>query len=146
MLAMRRCLSPLLFITACAHGQTALPPSVATAHPLATTLDDVVPQMLAAYLVPGASIALIQRGEVVWAKGYGFGDVAARRPVTPQTVFNIGSISKTVAAWGVMRLVERKELALDEPALRRITRWHLPASEFDANGITVRRLLSHTAG
>ena len=52
-------------------------------------------------------------------------------PVTPQTGFNIASISKTVAAWGVMKLVEQGKLELDTPVEKYLKRWHLPESEFD---------------
>jgi CubicO group peptidase (beta-lactamase class C family) len=76
--------------------------------------------------------------------GCGYADLAGEREVGPETVFNIGSISKTVAAWGLMELVEEKKLALDAPVVTK--RWTLPASSFDAQGVTLRRLLSHTAG
>jgi CubicO group peptidase (beta-lactamase class C family) len=94
--------------------------------------------------VPGVGLALLRDGRLAWAIGCGWADVAAEREVTAETVFNIGSISKTVAAWGLMRLVEEGKLALDAPVVTR--RWQLPATEFDAAGVTLRRLLSHTAG
>jgi CubicO group peptidase (beta-lactamase class C family) len=94
--------------------------------------------------VPGVGLALLRAGRIAWVLGCGWADVAAEREVTPETVFNIGSISKTVAAWGLMKLVEEEKLALDAPVVTK--RWQLPASEFDAAGVTLRRLLSHTAG
>jgi CubicO group peptidase (beta-lactamase class C family) len=94
--------------------------------------------------VPGVGLALVRDGALAWAIGCGFADVEAEREVTGTTVFNIGSISKTVAAWGLMRLVEEQKLALDAPVATR--RFALPASEHDASGVTLRRLLSHTAG
>lgn len=94
--------------------------------------------------VPGVGLALVRDGQLAWAIGCGFADVERELEVTGDTVFNIGSISKTVAAWGLMRLVEREELALDAPVTTK--RWTLPASEHDASGVTLRRLLSHTAG
>ena len=66
--------------------------------------------------------------------------------MTTQTGFNIDSISKTIAAWGVMKLVEEGKIDLDAPAENYITRWKLPESDFDSKKVTVRRLLSHTAG
>jgi CubicO group peptidase (beta-lactamase class C family) len=63
-----------------------------------------------------------------------------------RSVFQLASASKPVSAWGVMKLVEDDRLALDAPVQRYLTRWHLPASPFDTSGVTVRRLLSHTAG
>ena len=96
--------------------------------------------------VPGVSIAVIRGGEVAWYLGCGFADLESETEVTPQTIFNIGSISKTVAAWGLLSLVEDGKLALDVPVDRYLTRWRLPESEFDAAGVTLERLLSHTAG
>ena len=94
--------------------------------------------------VRGVGIALVRDGKLAWALGCGWADVAAEREVTGDTVFNIGSISKTVAAWGLMKLVEEKKLDLDAPVVTK--RWRLPPSEFDASGVSLRRLLSHTAG
>ena len=50
--------------------------------------------------VPGAGLALIDHGEVIWTKGYGVEDKTTGKPVTPETVFQAGSISKPVTAWG----------------------------------------------
>src|SRR5262245_2789950 len=95
--------------------------------------------------VPGVGLALVRDGKLAWALGSGWADVAAEREATEDTVFNIGSISKTVAAWGLMKLVEEKKLSLDAPVVTK--RWQLPPStEFDVAGVTLRRLLSHTAG
>ena len=66
--------------------------------------------------------------------------------MTPTTGFNVGSISKTIAAWGVMTLVEQGRIDLDAPVATYLTRWSLPESGFDEDGVTMRRLLSHTAG
>lgn len=110
------------------------------------SLDSLVPALLEELATPGAAVALIRDGKVVVAKGYGWADRERGVPVTAATLFNIGSISKTVAAWGVMRLVEDGKLDLDAPVERYLTRWHLPPSEYDHGGVTVRRLLSHTAG
>jgi CubicO group peptidase (beta-lactamase class C family) len=96
--------------------------------------------------VPGAGVAILTGGEIAWAGGFGFADVKTERPVTGDTVFNIGSISKTVAAWGLLRLVEAGKLDLDTPVEKVLTRWKLPPSAFDHDLVTLRRLLSHTAG
>jgi CubicO group peptidase (beta-lactamase class C family) len=72
--------------------------------------------------------------------------LARDAPVTPDTVFQVGSISKSVTAWGVMRLVQQHKLDLDAPVERYLTRWHLPHTAFDVDGGTIGRLLSHSAG
>ena len=67
-------------------------------------------------------------------------------PVDRDTVFQVASLSKWITAWGVMALVEQGRLDLDAPVSRYLTRWALPETGFDNDGVTVRRLLSHTAG
>ena len=112
--------------------------------PLRAELERLAWEQCEKQKVPGVGLALVREGRLAWAMGSGWADVAAEREVTDETVFNIGSISKTVAAWGLMKLVDEGKLALDAPVVSK--RWQLPASEFDAKGVTVRRLLSHTAG
>lgn len=72
--------------------------------------------------------------------------VSVGAPVGPDTLFQMASVSKWVTAWGVLRLVEDGVVDLDAPIGTYLTRWSLPTSEFDTAGVTVRRLLSHTAG
>lgn len=67
-------------------------------------------------------------------------------PVDADTQFQVASLSKFVSAWGVMTLVERGLVDLDAPVSTYLTRWSLPEGEFDNDAVTVRRLLSHTAG
>ena len=66
--------------------------------------------------------------------------------MTAITRFQAASLSKPVTAWGVLRLVERGRVGLDEPILGHLRRWRPHPSLFNADGLTVRRLLSHTAG
>ncbi|WP_051822442.1 serine hydrolase domain-containing protein [Desulfonatronum thiodismutans] len=96
--------------------------------------------------VHGTSVALVEDGKVVWEEGYGWADMEAWLPALPDTVFQAASISKAVSAVLVLRLVQDGLLDLDEPVSRYVTRWRLPESEFDLDGVTLRRILSHTAG
>ncbi|NNF22528.1 MAG: beta-lactamase family protein, partial [Saprospiraceae bacterium] len=105
-----------------------------------------IPRLLHDFTVPGAAIAIIDDGEIVLQRGFGFSDIQKNARVDIKTGFNIGSISKTIAAWGVMKLVEEGEIGLDAPAEKYLSRWHLPVSEFNSDEVTIRRLLSHTAG
>jgi len=109
-------------------------------------LDQKIPQLLNDFIVPGTAIAIIENGKIILQKGYGYSNIEKETKVTTSTGFNIGSISKTVAAWGVMKLVQEGKIDLDAPAEKYLTRWHLPQSEFDSDKVTIRRLLSHTAG
>ncbi len=72
--------------------------------------------------------------------------VSVGEPVDADTVFQTASLSKWITAWGVMTLVEAGKLDLDVPVSKYLTRWKLPESQFDNDKVTVRRLLSHTAG
>jgi CubicO group peptidase (beta-lactamase class C family) len=136
-------LSLSLFASSCS-----VPPVTPTQdlNAFSTQLDDQMPQWLQQYHVPGVAVALVRNGGVVWSKGYGIADEARGLPITNDTVFQVASISKAVTAWGVMRLVEKGHLNLDAPVEEYLTRWHLPPSSYDAKGVTIRRLLSHSAG
>lgn len=68
------------------------------------------------------------------------------RQVDADTLFQMASVSKWVTAWGVMTLVDTGEIELDAPVSRYLRRWRLPPSKYDNDLVTVRRLLSHTAG
>lgn len=97
--------------------------------------------------VPGVSIAFFDQGGIVWTRTYGLADVASGRPVTTDTLFEAGSISKPVAAVAAMSLVQDGKLALDEDVNARLRDWKVPANAFTAQQkVTLRRLLSHTAG
>ncbi len=103
-----------------------------------TELDQKIPQLLNDFSVPGTAIAIIENGEIILQKGYGYSNVDKNTKVTTTTGFNIGSISKTIAAWGVIKLVQDGKIDLDAPAEKYLTRWHLPKSEFDSNAVTTR--------
>jgi CubicO group peptidase (beta-lactamase class C family) len=103
-------------------------------------------QALASSATPGLAVALVHHGQTVLTAGYGVADRTTGQPVTAATCFQAASLSKPVTAWGVLRLVEQGRIGLDEPIVGRLRRWRLPPSPFDGDGVTVRRLLSHTAG
>src|SRR5215204_6428506 len=69
--------------------------------------------------MPGGAVAIVQDGRVVLLRGYGFADVARRRPVDPErTIFRVGSVSKPLAAVAVMQMVERGRLDLGADVAR----------------------------
>ncbi len=108
--------------------------------------ESTLPGLLQKYKVPGAAVAFIQNDGIACTCGYGFADKQNGIIITNQTVFQAASISKPVTAWAVMKLVESGRLDLDTPVEKYLTRWFLPPSEFDHYGVTIRRILSHTAG
>lgn len=96
--------------------------------------------------VPGVSIAMIHDGRIAWAKGYGVTREGGPA-VTPDTLFQAGSVSKPVAAVGALRLVETGKLDLDGDVNDTLRHWKVPANGFTArHPVTLRELLSHTAG
>jgi CubicO group peptidase (beta-lactamase class C family) len=94
--------------------------------------------------VPGVSIAVIHGGEMEWAKGYGT-VTPGGAPVTVSTLFQAASISKPVAAMGALKMVEEGKLELDRDVNSYTSLWKLP-KDADNNPVTLRQLLSHTAG
>jgi CubicO group peptidase (beta-lactamase class C family) len=102
---------------------------------------------LAFYKVPGVSIAVIDGGRIDWTRGYGFADVAAQRPVTPDTRFQAASISKSVAAAAALHFVEEGKVELDRNVNDYLKSWKVPDNEFTREQkVTLRRILSHSAG
>lgn len=87
------------------------------------------------------ALVLIENGKVTQSYAMSIG-----QPVSDETLFQMASVSKWVAAWGVMRLVEAGKIDLDAPVSRYLKRWKLPPSDFPNDQVTVRRLMSHTAG
>ena len=97
--------------------------------------------------IPGLSIAVIDGGKIAWARAYGLSDTAEQTPVTTQTLFQAGSISKPVAALGALRLVAEGKLSLDEDVNAKLRTWRVPENELTkTEKVTLRRLVSHTAG
>lgn len=101
---------------------------------------------MAHYHTPGVSIAVINNFALEWAQGFGLRDARYKPAVTTETLFQAASISKAIFALGVMRLVEAGRLNLDEDIQRYLTSWRVPAKEGWQPHVTLRQLLSHTAG
>lgn len=107
----------------------------------ADKVDDFVRSRLVERHIPGAAIAVIKNGKVVKTKGYGVASVEFNAPVTTETVFEIGSVSKQITAAGIMLLVEDGKVNLDEKISK-----HLPNTPDSWKNVTVRNLLQHTSG
>ncbi len=99
------------------------------------------------YKTPAVSIALINDGRIEWARGYGMLEAGGKEQISPETLFQAASISKSLTAMLTLRLVEQGKLDLDSDVNRRLVSWKVPESEFTKEQkVTVRRLLAHTAG
>ena len=99
------------------------------------------------YGVPGVSIAVINNFQIEFVKSYGIMDKETKEPVTTSTLFQAGSISKPVAAYGALKLVEQKKFDLDTDVNSYLKSWKIPDNEFTSGRkITLAHLMSHTAG
>jgi CubicO group peptidase (beta-lactamase class C family) len=99
------------------------------------------------YHANSVSIAVIKDYQVEWARAYGLADAAQQRPATVNTLFQAGSISKSLHAMGVLKLVQDQRLSLDADINTYLKSWKFPYDSL-AKGkkITLAHLLSHTAG
>ncbi len=99
------------------------------------------------YNAQGISIAVINNFKIEWAKGYGWADSSEKRPVTVNTMFQAGSISKSLNAIGVLKLVEENNLDIYADINKYLTSWKFPYDTISKNKqISIADLLSHTAG
>ena len=104
-------------------------------------IDSVVKAEIRRQKIPGVAVAVVKGGEVMLAKGYGEANLEHHVPVTPETVFESGSVGKQFTSTAVMLLVQDGKLALTDS----ITKF-FPGAPASWKGITVRHLLTHTSG
>lgn len=101
----------------------------------------VVRNGVAGQNLPGFSVAVGAEGRVVWAEGFGWADVGAQAPVTPETRFRMGTASTVLTAAAAGMLMEKGQLGLDEAIQR-----YVPEFPKKQATVTVRQLMGHTAG
>lgn len=107
----------------------------------ADDVDDYVLEQMRLRHVPGLALAVVRDGKVIKERGYGLANVELDVAVTPETVFEIGSVSKQITAAAVMLLVEDGRLSLEDKISK-----HLAGTPEAWNAVTVRHLLTHTSG
>lgn len=139
-----------LAVASLATGARAAGRKPAGKLPLDEAFDDAMTTFMSARGVPGGALAVAVGGRLAFVSGYGFADRAARRPVEPDSLFRIASISKPVTAVAVLRLVEQGRLSLESrvaPLLQ--VEPFLPGGRKPdpfLDKVTVRHLLQHTGG
>ena len=79
--------------------------------------------------IPGASIAVIDDGQIAWARGFGFADLSSGRPVTADTLFQAQSITKTLTSLATVKLLASRDIALEELVNRYLKGWTIPESD-----------------
>lgn len=118
--------------------------AVKASFPANHSLDAFLDAQMRAGSIPGLAIGIARGGRVLLAKGYGIADIAGRRPVTPDSMFHIASVTKTVVATGVMMLVDEGSIALDTPVNDYLD-FSVTNPATPEVPITVRQLLMHTS-
>lgn len=108
-------------------------------------IDDVMRKALAAWHIPGAALAIVKDGEVVYMKGYGVRDIASNEPVTPDTLFGLASMTKAFTSTVIGTLVDEKVMSWDDPVRKHLEYFHLSDACADSQ-VTVRDILSHRTG
>lgn len=112
-------------------------------------LDDFATAFLREHNAAGMTLAIAKDGRLVYSKGFGYSDVAAREPMQPDSAMRIASISKPLTAVTLLKMVEGRKLSLDEPIapLLESKRYRVPSSgDSRWNDVTVRQLLQHSGG
>ena len=146
-------LTPLLGQSLSASGLNHELDSVKNSKPKASNIqpiDSMVGRVMRSLRLVGATVAIVKDERLVYAQGYGYADLEAKEPVTPESKFRIGSISKLVTAVAVMKLVEDGEISLDDYVFG--DRGILKGGVYDkvknrnVYNIKVKHLLNHTAG
>src|ERR1700691_3029533 len=112
-----------------------------TAPALSVDVSNYVQSEMQRQHIPGVALLVSRRGKIVQAEGFGLANVELQVPVKPETVFQSGSVGKQFTATAVMMLVEEGKVGLDDPLTK-----YSPSAPPTWKEVTVRELLSHTAG
>jgi len=114
-------------------------PALSKEASLAERLDAIVAASVPAD-APGVAVIVVQDGKTLLRKGYGLADLERNVPITPETIFRIGSITKQYTAVAVLQLVKEGKVGLDDPLSKYVPDFP------NADKVTVRHLLTHTSG
>lgn len=107
----------------------------------ADEIDDYLRRQMERQQIPGLSLAVVKDGKVIKAAGYGLANIETKTSATPETVYQLASVTKPFTATAIMLLVQDGKLALDDPIGK-----YIEGAPESWDGITVRHLLLHTGG
>jgi CubicO group peptidase (beta-lactamase class C family) len=105
------------------------------------TVDPIIAAEMAAQHIPGLALSIMRDGQIIKARGYGLANVELNIPVTPESIFQTGSVGKQFTATAVMMLVEEGKVGLDDPVSK-----YFAVTPMSWRAIRVRHLLTHTSG
>ena len=141
--------APLFAAEPAAQNQTTSHPHVTgKPHKDLAPLDELTFRFLQAHQVPGTALAVTRNSQLVYARGFGMADIQTRRPVEPDSLFRIASVSKPLTAVAVLQLVEKSKFELKDRIFDILPakEWLPPKHDQRLRAITIRQLLHHTAG
>jgi len=110
------------------------------------TLEVDAVEFMNKYALSGMGVGVVQDGKLIYAKGFGLADASTNKAVTPDTIFRIGSISKTFTAIGIMQLWEKGKFKLDDPVNSFLKSFQVLHPDPYAPPVTFQHLLTHTSG
>jgi N-acyl-D-amino-acid deacylase len=139
-----------------ATAAVAVPGASALAKPPGTerrglhVYDDLMSDFMAEHKPPGAALAVARNGRLVYAKGFGYADLATKEPVKPESLFRIASISKPLTSAAIFRLAEGDRLSLNDPVLKYVRLEPVLAAGTSLDprlrSVRIRHCLQHTGG
>jgi N-acyl-D-amino-acid deacylase len=112
-------------------------------------IDAGVLRVLERYAIPGAAMAIAKDGKLVLARGYGWANLQTGEPVRPDALFGLASLSKSITAVTILKLVDQGKLRLDDPAFQYLADLQPPPGlgvDPRISKITIRQLLNHSGG
>ncbi|MDH4619711.1 serine hydrolase domain-containing protein [Brevibacillus sp. AY1] len=95
--------------------------------------------------IPGVAIAVSKKGEIIYQKGFGFGDIQTREAISPTTIFGTASVTKSFTAAVILKLEKEGRLSVDDPVIEYLPQFRLRQLE-DRDSVKIHHLLSHTTG
>lgn len=134
--------SLLIFYTLSIFAQT----SPKSQSEINAEIDEYYKELMDDLDIIGASIAIIENGKIVHAQGYGFADLENQIKASPETVYPIGSTTKTLTAFAIMQLYEKGLLDINESIKKYIPELTIDSRFNDGNKIYIKDILSHTSG
>jgi N-acyl-D-amino-acid deacylase len=112
------------------------------------SFDNLMTSFVKTHRIPGASLAVVRNGKIIYARGFGYADTASGHAVKPDSLFRIASLSKPITSAAIMQLVDRGKLRLDDRVFDILKLKPVGKGEIDPRlkKVTVRQLLLHTGG
>lgn len=96
--------------------------------------------------LPGVAVGVVHDQQVIWSRGFGYADVAAKTPVTPATIFRMASHTKMFTAIAILQLRDAGKLRLDDPVSKHLAWFHIKPAAEDDPPVTIEELLTHNSG